>query len=147
MFFHRLPSRFSALGLSAWFVIMAAVGAGAEPSRMTGLTEAGVAGFAASYLEERMREASIPGAALAVVKDGRVVFADGFGFADVAGRRAVSVEETVFRVASISKVFTAAAALKLAGKGRLDLHADVNAYLRAIEIDPSRSGPCKRSQV
>lgn len=108
---------------------------------MTGLNEAGVAGFASSYLEERMREAKIPGAALAVVKDGRVVFADGFGFADVASRRAVSVDETVFRVASISKVFTAAAALRLAGKGRLDLHADVNAYLRAIEIEPNFDTP------
>jgi CubicO group peptidase (beta-lactamase class C family) len=141
MFFHWLRSRFSALGLSAWCVTMAAGGAGAEPTRMAGLNEAGVAGFAASYLEERMREAKIPGAALAVVKDGRVVFADGFGLADVASRRAVSVDETVFRVASISKVFTAAAALRLAGKGRLDLHADVNAYLRAIEIDPSFDTP------
>lgn len=120
---------------------MAAVGAGAEPSRMTGLNEAGVAGFASSYLEERMREAKIPGAALAVVKDGRVVFTDGFGFADVASRRGVSVEETVFRVASISKVLTAAAALKLAGKGRLDLHADVNSYLRALEIEPTFDTP------
>jgi N-acyl-D-amino-acid deacylase len=62
--------------------------------------------------------------ALAVAKDGKLVLARGYGWADVAARRPVQ-PETRFALASVSKSLTAAAVLKLAEQGRLDLDARV----------------------
>jgi CubicO group peptidase (beta-lactamase class C family) len=69
-----------------------------------------------------------PGCALAVVADGRVVLARGYGFADLA-RRLPITPRTVFDIASTSKQFTAASVLLLAAQGRLSLDDDVRSYL------------------
>mgnify|MGYP003331625750 CR=1 FL=1 len=47
---------------------------------------------------------------IAVVKDGQLLFAKGYGFADKAKGKPISPETTLFRVASISKLFNATAA-------------------------------------
>jgi CubicO group peptidase (beta-lactamase class C family) len=68
-----------------------------------------------------MRRWSIAGASVTVSKDGKLIYARGFGFADTASR-----EETQpyskFRIASISKLITAVAVMKLAEDGKLSLH-------------------------
>ncbi|MDX2059088.1 MAG: serine hydrolase [Gemmatimonadales bacterium] len=82
----------------------------------------------------------IAGLVIAVVKDGAVLFEKGFGWADVAGRVPMDPEGTVIRVASVSKAFTAAAALQLVGQGKLDLDRDVNEYLD-FQIPPAFGAP------
>jgi CubicO group peptidase (beta-lactamase class C family) len=69
-----------------------------------------------------------PGCALAVVEDGRVTLARGYGFADLR-RRLPITPRTVFDIASASKQFTAASVLLLAARGRLSLDDDVRKYL------------------
>lgn len=61
-----------------------------------------------------------PGAAVAVVKDGKILLAKGYGFADVQAKTPIT-EDTGFDIASCSKPFTATAVLLLAGRGKLDL--------------------------
>ena len=61
---------------------------------------------------------------LAVAKDGRLVYARGFGYADVERHEPVQ-PDSLFRIASISKPITAAAVLQLADAGRIDLDAQV----------------------
>lgn len=68
-----------------------------------------------------MTKWGVPGAAVAVVKDGRLLFARGYGFADVEARESVK-PDALFRIASVSKPITAAAVLKLVEQGRLDLN-------------------------
>ena len=63
----------------------------------------------------------IPGAALAVAKDGRLVYARGFGYADIEQQQPVQ-PESLFRIASISKPFTAVATLQLVEQGKLGLN-------------------------
>ena len=63
-----------------------------------------------------------PGGALAVAKDGRLVYAKGFGLGDVVNKAPVE-PTSLFRIASLSKPFTAVAILKLAQDGKLDLDA------------------------
>jgi N-acyl-D-amino-acid deacylase len=63
---------------------------------------------------------AVPGAALAIVKDGRLVYARGFGWADVQARQVVQ-PTTLFGLASLSKTFTAVAILKLVDQGKLSL--------------------------
>lgn len=62
----------------------------------------------------------IPGAALAVVKDGRLVYARGFGYADI-GRKQPVQPDSLFRIASISKPITAVTVLRLVERGKLSL--------------------------
>ena len=79
------------------------------------------------------------GLALGVVRDGALEFFAAHGLADVATRRPVC-EDTVFRVASITKTFTAIAVLQLVEQGLVDLDAPANAYLRTLQVVPRRHG-------
>ncbi|RPI35060.1 MAG: class A beta-lactamase-related serine hydrolase [Chloroflexota bacterium] len=71
----------------------------------------------------------VPGMTVAVVKDGRIFFAKGYGYSDLENRVPVSAEETLFRPGSVSKLFTWTAVMQLVEAGKLDLDADVNSYL------------------
>jgi serine beta-lactamase-like protein LACTB, mitochondrial len=74
-----------------------------------------------------MSRLGIPGLSLAVAEAGQVRHEAGFGFADVENE-VPARPETVYRLASVSKPITAAAVMKLAEDGRLDLDAPVNRY-------------------
>lgn len=76
-----------------------------------------------------MAEHHIAGAAVAVVKDGKLFFAKGYGYADLANKIPVDPEQTIFRIGSVSKTFTWTAVMQLVEQGKLDLDADVNTYL------------------
>ncbi len=79
-----------------------------------------------------------PGLAVGVWKDGRVVFARGFGVARAGSRRAVT-PRTVFHLASISKTFVAAAVMQLVETGRVSLESPVTAYLPAFRLKDARA--------
>ena len=64
----------------------------------------------------------IPGGAVAVVKDGRLVYSRGYGYSDLESATPTPAD-ALFRLASISKPITAVAALKLEEQGLLDLDA------------------------
>lgn len=87
-----------------------------------------------SVVRDEMEKAHIPGAVVIVVKDGRVYWSGGYGVADVETRRPVEPERTIFRIGSISKVFTATALVQLADRGRLRLDEDVNRYLPGWKV-------------
>jgi CubicO group peptidase (beta-lactamase class C family) len=76
-----------------------------------------------------MKSHRVPGAVISVVKDGEVFFAKGYGYADVDRRVPVDAERTMFRIASVSKLFAWTALMQLAERGDVDLEEDVNAYL------------------
>ena len=83
----------------------------------------------------------IPGAVFLLVKDGRVFFARGYGYSDLIKRTAVDPAKTVFRVGSVSKLFTATAVLQLAERGEVDLHTDVNRYLKTFQLEENFPAP------
>ena len=82
----------------------------------------------------------VAGAVVAVVKNGEVIFAKGYGFADVEKHKPVDAERTMFRPGSISKLFTWTAVMQLVEQGKLDLDHDVNEYLD-FKIPPRSDGP------
>jgi N-acyl-D-amino-acid deacylase len=82
-----------------------------------------------------MAKWQIPGASIAVVKDGRLVLAHGYGWADRESRQPVR-PESLFRIASLSKSLTAAAVLKLAEEGRLRLDDKAFALLGDLKPRP-----------
>ncbi|MFN8525285.1 MAG: serine hydrolase domain-containing protein [Chloroflexota bacterium] len=84
---------------------------------------------------------SIPGAALAVSRNGHLVLARGYGLADVSAGRQVQ-PDSLFRVASVSKPITAVAIMQLVEQERLSLDAPAYMLLdRLIPTDPSARDP------
>lgn len=80
-----------------------------------------------------MKKWQMPGASVAVVKDGKVVFARGYGFADERHRHPV-LPYSLFRIASVSKVVTAIAIMKLVQDGRI--HLDDSAFQILNDLKP-----------
>jgi CubicO group peptidase (beta-lactamase class C family) len=85
-----------------------------------------------------MRKWSIPGGAVAVVKDGRLVLAHGYGLADRDAGKPVQ-PDSLFRIASLSKPITAAALLVLVERGRLNLDAKVLGILKLPSVSPDKA--------
>lgn len=71
---------------------------------------------------------SAPGASIAVVKDGKIVFSKGYGYMDLENKIPVT-KDTVFEYGSISKLFVWTSAMKLVEDGKLDLDKDIREYL------------------
>ncbi len=88
-------------------------------------------------LEEQRVELHVPGLAIAVVKDGEMIWAKGLGLADVEKEREVT-PETIFAVGSTTKAFTATLAGMLVDEGKLDWDAPITEYLPDFQL-PIRS--------
>jgi CubicO group peptidase (beta-lactamase class C family) len=93
------------------------------------LTAEDLAAFLDGFMPQEIEHADIAGAVIAVVKDGKLLFAKGYGYSDVAKKAPVSPETTLFRPGSISKLFTWTAVMQQVELGKLDLDRDVNDYL------------------
>jgi CubicO group peptidase (beta-lactamase class C family) len=99
-------------------------------SRAIGPTDpAELQAFLDGLLGKEMQEYHIAGAAISVVKDGTLLFAKGYGYADIEKRIPADPEQTVFATGSVGKVFTWTAVMQLVEQGKLDLDADINTYL------------------
>ena len=88
-----------------------------------------------------MESDHIAGAVVAVVVGDKLVFAKGYGYADVERRKRVDPETTMFRVGSISKLFTWTAVMQQVEEGKLDIDADVNGYLQDVQIPKTFEQP------
>jgi CubicO group peptidase (beta-lactamase class C family) len=93
------------------------------------LTADDVAAFLDGLLPLQLKRDDIAGATVAIVKDGQLLFAKGYGLADVEKNKPVSPQETLFRPGSVSKLFTWTAIMQLFEQGKLDLDRDINEYL------------------
>jgi CubicO group peptidase (beta-lactamase class C family) len=80
-----------------------------------------------------MRKHDIVGLSIALVDDQRVVWAQGFGHADKEAN-VPATADTLYRVASISKLFTATAAMQLAERGQLDIDRPLQDYIPGFSI-------------
>jgi CubicO group peptidase (beta-lactamase class C family) len=100
-----------------------------SPSAVHPLTATDVETFLDGFVPLQLEQDDIAGATISMVKDGKLLFAKGYGWADVEKKHPVVADATLFRPGSISKLFTWTAVMQLAEKGKLDLDRDVNAYL------------------
>lgn len=87
--------------------------------------EAFLDGIMAAHMETN----HIPGAVVAVVKDGQLLFTKGYGYADLEQNIPVDPEKTLFRPGSVSKLFVWTAVMQLVEQGKLSLDTDINNYL------------------
>jgi len=93
------------------------------------LTATDVETFLDGLVPLQLAQDDIAGATIAIVKDGKVLFAKGYGYSDLEKKKPVSAEETLFRPGSVSKLFTWTAVMQMFEQGKLDLDRDVNDYL------------------
>jgi CubicO group peptidase (beta-lactamase class C family) len=77
----------------------------------------------------QLERSDVAGATVLVMHGSETLLQKGYGYSDVKAKQAVDPESTIFRLASISKLFTWTAAMQLVEQGKLDLDADVNRYL------------------
>jgi CubicO group peptidase (beta-lactamase class C family) len=94
-------------------------------------------------VDEKQRSSHIPGVAVVVVKDGEIMVSKGFGYATPENKQPVDMNNTLFRVASVSKTLTITALLQLAEQNKVDLDADVNDYLDDFKIKNRFPKPLK----
>ena len=84
-------------------------------------------------IDELMREHHVPGLSIAVIRNGKIEWSQGFGVADVETGQAVT-PQTLFQAASISLPIAATAALSMVNDGLLDLDEDVNRKLKSWKL-------------
>ncbi|WP_428654222.1 serine hydrolase domain-containing protein [Runella sp.] len=86
---------------------------------------------------ERMKYYKVPGLSIAVIKDGKIEWAKGYGVASQEGAKPVD-ENTMFQAASISKPVAALAALHWVEKGKLTLDNNINGYLKDWQVPDNK---------
>jgi len=91
-------------------------------------------------LQARMAQHHVPGVAIAVLRDGKLVHSAGYGTRE-AGTASTVDAETLFSVGSVSKVVTAATTLRLAADGKLALDQDIATYLRNWKVPATPQVP------
>src|SRR5215470_17350228 len=79
------------------------------------------------YVSAQMRQLHIPGLSLAIVRDGRIIKAQGYGFANLE-LKAGATKETVYEIGSNTKQFTAAAIMMLVEDGKVHLEDPITNY-------------------
>src|SRR6266571_6730299 len=94
-------------------------------------------------LHARVREVlcnwPVVGLAVGVIKNGSLAWFYGHGVADVESGTPID-QDTVFRIASVTKTMTATATMQLRERGQVDLDAPASDYLRAYRLIPARAG-------
>lgn len=92
------------------------------------------------YVLRQMEEARIPGATVLVAHRGKVLKSRGYGIANIEWQAPAS-SDTVYEIASVTKLFTAVAAMMLVEKGALDLDAPLTRYLEGVPESHSSITP------
>lgn len=89
--------------------------------------------YISSLIRQEMEKQQVTGLSIALVDDQKVIWAEGFGFADKA-RGVAATPETIYRAGSISKLFTATAAMQLVDDGVLNIDKPLQRYLPEFSV-------------
>src|SRR5262245_32849286 len=89
-------------------------------------------------IERVMEQRSIPGFAIAVVHNQKVVYAAGFGVRNLENKRDKITTQSLFHMASITKPFVATSVMQLVEKGKVDLDSPVVKYLSYFRLNDER---------
>ena len=90
--------------------------------------------FLDNYVAAQMKEYHIPGVVITFVKDGKVFFTKGYGYADIESQTPFD-ENTLLTTASLGKAFTAIGVLQLNERGMIDLGEDIRPYFTEFELE------------
>lgn len=88
------------------------------------------------YVYNKMNKTSVPGVSIAIIEDNKIKKYISYGFANVNERKQVN-QDTVFQIASLSKVVTATAIMQLYEKNKMNLDDEINKYLPFSVVNPN----------
>jgi CubicO group peptidase (beta-lactamase class C family) len=94
-------------------------------------------------ITQRMEALKIPGVSIGVIRDFKLDWAKGYGYADISAKRDVT-PSTLFQSASISKSLTSVGVLKLAQENKLKLNEDINTYLKSWKFPYDKNSGDKK---
>ena len=114
--------------------------AAVPPTLAHALEKADLEAFFDGIVPLQLERSDAAGATVLVRRDGKELLKKGYGFSDIAKKKPVDPDSTIFRLASISKLFTWISVMQLVEQGKLDLDADVNRYLD-FQIAPAFGKP------
>lgn len=100
-----------------------------------------VAAFADTFFSQPHIKNQIAGAVFVVVRDGKILLKKGYGYADLEKKIPADPDDTVFPIASISKVFTATGIMQLVEQGKMNLDEDIRAYLGDVKLNNKTGYP------
>jgi CubicO group peptidase (beta-lactamase class C family) len=104
------------------------------------LEKADLEAFFDGIVPLQLERSDAAGATVLVRKDGKELLKKGYGFSDISKKKPVDPDSTIFRLASISKLFTWVSVMQLVEQGKLNLDTDVNKYLD-FQIAPAFGKP------
>jgi CubicO group peptidase (beta-lactamase class C family) len=99
------------------------------PSAAHPLDSADLEAFFDGIIPLQLERSDVAGASVLVMKDGNRLLQKGYGYSNFKDKKPVDPKTTIFRLASISKLFTWVAVMQLQEQGKLDLDTDINRYL------------------
>lgn len=111
------------------------------------LNKANTEAFLDEFFSNEAYKPYYKGASVVIVKDGKVVIEKGYGYADEAAKTPVVSDKTVFRMASVSKTFTATAVMQLVEQGKVKLDEDFTAYTGPLSFDNPFGSPVTVGQL
>jgi len=122
------PSGLRLIGCLFLAVAAIPIAVAAEPAALTAEQLTPVKYAVGELIRKEMKEKDVPGLSIALVEDQRIVWAEGYGFADRA-RRVPARADTLYSIGGLSMLFTAAALLQFADQGTVDLDQPVKKFL------------------
>jgi CubicO group peptidase (beta-lactamase class C family) len=131
----------------AALIALAALPAGGDAEAVVQPNARQIAAVVDPLIRADLAESGIPGAAFVFVRDGGTVYQQGYGVSDLSSRAPVDPETTVWPIASITKVVTVIAALQLVDQQRVELDADLNRYLKRIQVPAQGYAPLSLRHV
>jgi CubicO group peptidase (beta-lactamase class C family) len=111
-----------------------------SPPATHALEKADLEAFFDGLVPLQMERSDVAGSTVLVMKDGKELLKKGYGYSDVTKKSPVDPDTSMFRLASISKLFTWVSVMQLSEQGKLDIDADVNKYLD-FQIAPAFDKP------
>jgi CubicO group peptidase (beta-lactamase class C family) len=103
--------------------------AAAPPVTAHALNKDDVEAFFDGIIPLQLERSDVAGATVLVMRDGQTLLLKGYGYSNLKAKQPVDPTSTIFRLASISKLFTWISAMQLVEQGKLDLDVDVQRYL------------------
>jgi len=117
-----------------WLVSFACLTAGTATAGLPRLSAQTFSGPVAEKIRRALVDSAAPSIAVAVAKNGRIIWEEGFGWANREAK-IPATEHTVYSLASISKPITTTGLMVLVERGLIDLDRQINEYLGAVRIE------------
>ncbi|OKP84977.1 hypothetical protein A3842_07465 [Paenibacillus sp. P3E] len=135
------------ISVMVWMSIFGGVSAAQAASGDDAMTQERLEATLTPLLSGIMKADHIPGTAVVVTKDNRIVFSKGYGYADMEKQIPVNPAQTVMRIGSLTKSITAAAAMQLQEQGKLSMDKNINTYLTSFKVPLYKNHPITLHQL